>query len=188
MKVKYKQSKLLLFLDFVGLIVLCAIDQFTKYLATMNLKEKESFILIKDVFVLRYLENRGAAFGMFQNQKWFFVTVGILFIIVAAIGLIYIPTYKKYRALRLCILFIAAGAIGNVIDRVTLNYVVDFLYFEYINFPIFNVADIYVSCGTALLIILILFYYKESDLNFKEARMVKVHTSMISKEKEQNNE
>lgn len=188
MKVKYKQSKLILLLDFVVLVLLCTLDQVTKYLATLNLKDNDSFILIKDVFVLRYLENRGAAFGMFQNQKWFFVTVGVLFVAIAAFGLVYIPSYKKYKALRGCILFIAAGAIGNVIDRVSLNYVVDFLYFEYINFPIFNVADIYVSCGTALLVILILFYYKDADLNFKEARMVKVHTSMISKDNKSDNE
>ena len=182
MKVKYKQSKLILFLDIVLLAILCACDQLCKYWAVEKLKDKDSYILIKDVFVFHYLENRGAAFGMFQNQKWFFVIIGTIFVVVAAFGLIYIPTAKKYRALRACILFIASGAIGNIIDRVSLDYVIDFLYFEYINFPIFNVADIYVTCGTVVLILLILFYYKEADLNFKEARMVKVHTSMINKE------
>lgn len=185
MKVKYKQSKLILFLDFFMLIILCAADQVTKFLAVERLKNKDSFILIKDVFVLHYLENKGAAFGLLQNQKWFFVIIGVSFVLLAIFALSYIPTYSKYRALRICILLIATGAVGNIIDRVRLNYVIDFLYFSYINFPIFNVADIYVSCGTVLLILLILFYYKEEDLNFKEARMVKLHTSMIKKDEDE---
>jgi signal peptidase II len=61
---------------------------------------------------------------------------------------------------------IAAGAIGNMIDRIRYDYVVDFIYFVFINFPIFNVADIYVSISTFVLIFILLFYYKEEDLNF----------------------
>ena len=67
--------------------------------------------------------------------------------------------------LRICSILLIAGAVGNLIDRVRLNYVIDFFYFKLIDFPIFNVADIYVSVGTAVLIILILFYYKEEELN-----------------------
>jgi signal peptidase II len=65
--------------------------------------------------------------------------------------------------MRFLMVFIAAGAVGNMIDRVFLGYVRDFLYFSLIDFPIFNVADIYVTCATILLILLLLFYYKEED-------------------------
>lgn len=68
--------------------------------------------------------------------------------------------------LHLLLSLIAAGAIGNMIDRIRLDYVVDFIYIVLINFPIFNVADIYVSVATAILVILLLFVYKEQDLNF----------------------
>ena len=71
---------------------------------------------------------------------------------------------KKFLPLRICAIFIASGAIGNVIDRVRLNYVVDFLYFKLIDFPIFNVADIYVTVAAVMLVILVCFYYKEEDL------------------------
>ncbi len=76
------------------------------------------------------------------------------------------PDEKKYRLLHVLLSLIAAGAIGNMIDRIRLDYVVDFIYFVLINFPIFNVADIYVSVSTVALVILLLFVYKENDLNF----------------------
>ena len=63
------------------------------------------------------------------------------------------------------LIFFAAGAIGNFIDRVSLNYVVDFLYFKLINFPIFNVADIYVTCSAFVIIVLGIFYYKDEDID-----------------------
>jgi signal peptidase II len=64
------------------------------------------------------------------------------------------------------LVLVASGAIGNMIDRLSQNYVVDFVYFSLINFPIFNVADIYVTCSTVGLILAILFYYKEDDFRF----------------------
>ena len=76
------------------------------------------------------------------------------------------PDDKKYTKLHVLLSFIAAGAIGNMIDRIRFDYVVDFIYIVLINFPIFNVADMYVSFATVILVILLLFVYKESDLNF----------------------
>ena len=74
------------------------------------------------------------------------------------------PNKKRYIPLHLLLIVIAAGAVGNMIDRLRLNYVVDFIYFSLINFPVFNVADIYVTAATFLLFFLILFYYKEEEL------------------------
>ena len=76
------------------------------------------------------------------------------------------PEEKKYRILHVLLSLIAAGAIGNMIDRIRLDYVVDFIYFVLINFPIFNVADIYVTVATALFAISVLFLYKEEDFGF----------------------
>ena len=75
-----------------------------------------------------------------------------------------LPNAQRYLPLRICAVLILSGAFGNCIDRIRLNYVVDFLYFKLINFPIFNVADIYVTVAAFLLVILILIYYKEDDL------------------------
>lgn len=139
-------------------------DQFTKYLAVTHLKDQNPFVIWKNVFELQYLENRGAAFGMLQGKQMFFLLMVI--IIIAFIIYFYhnIPMTRYYMPLRLCMIFIAAGALGNCIDRVSNQYVVDFFYFKLINFPIFNVADIYVTCATIGLLFLFLFYYKEEDL------------------------
>lgn len=150
----------------VSIIILIAFDQWTKMLAVNKLMDQEPFVIIEKVFQLRYLENRGAAFGILQGQKGFFVITGI--IILVAIAYLYnkMPSTKKYHLLRILAILMASGAIGNMIDRVSKNYVVDFFYFELINFPIFNVADCYVTIAAALLIISIMFIYKEEDFKF----------------------
>ncbi len=140
-------------------------DQWTKMLAVKHLMNQEPYVMIEGVFQLRYLENRGAAFGMMQGQKTFFLITATIAVLLIAYAYFKLPWEKRFHPLRVIGLFIAGGAVGNMIDRVVLGYVVDFFYFELINFPIFNVADIYVSCATVLLAILILFYYKEDELD-----------------------
>ena len=144
-------------------VALIALDQFTKLLAIVKLKNQEPFVLIEGVFELRYLENRGAAFGIFQNQLWFFILMTI--VIVTAVIYYYriTPDDKKYRPIRFCMILLIAGAVGNCIDRVFRKFVVDFLYFSLIDFPIFNVADIYVTVTFVLFVILMFFYYKDED-------------------------
>lgn len=160
-----KEKRSSCILGTIGVILLLALDQFTKYLASVHLKGGNSVILIKNVFQLQYLENRGAAFGLLQGQKLFFVLITAVMIIIMTVIYVQIPMEKRYFGLRSIIVLLMAGAFGNFIDRLRLNYVIDFFYFELINFPIFNVADIYVTCGMALLLILFLFYYKEEDLD-----------------------
>ncbi len=141
-------------------------DQFTKWMAVTFLKDKEPFILIPNVFELRYLENRGAAFGIFQGKQYLFVISGVL--ILTLIGYVYtkIPMGKRFRPLRICAVLVVSGAIGNMIDRLLLHYVVDFFYFSLIDFPIFNVADCYVVIGCILFAFLMFFYYKDEELDF----------------------
>lgn len=161
-----KQKKILLAIDLIGIILLIAVDQLTKYLAVQQLKDKPAYIILDGILELNYLENKGAAFGMLQNQKVFFIFVAIVILGVIAYVLFKTPDHKKYRALHVLLSLIAAGAIGNMIDRIRLDYVVDFIYIVLINFPIFNVADIYVTFATAILVLMLLFVYKEQDLNF----------------------
>ena len=141
-----------------------ALDQYTKALAVKHLADGP-IPLIDGVFELRYLENRGAAFGMLQNQQTFFLIVTILTLILITILYIRMPHTKRFLPLRICLVSIVAGAIGNMIDRVTLKYVVDFFYFKLIDFPIFNVADIFATCASILLILLLFVYYKEEDID-----------------------
>lgn len=161
-----KKKRNLLLLDVLVLILLVAIDQITKYFAIMKLKNKPAIPIISDVFELSYLENRGAAFGLLQNQKFFFLFVGIIILVVVVFVLLKVPDKKKYTALHIFLIMIASGGIGNMIDRIRFDYVVDFFSFVLINFPIFNVADMYVTVSMVGLAILILFVYKEDDLNF----------------------
>lgn len=145
-------------------IVLTAFDQFTKLLALRQLKGNEPFVLWKGVFELHYLENRGAAFGILQNQRIFFVCITIIMVIVIGAGFWRTPKDKKFLPMKITLVFLLSGAIGNFIDRMIRGFVVDFFYFSLIDFPIFNVADIYVTVSFVVLAVLILFVYKEEDL------------------------
>ncbi len=156
----------LLIMDMILLILLIAADQFTKYIAVLKLKNQPAFSIIDGVLEFNYLENRGAAFGMLQNQKVFFVFVAVVFLGVIVYVLFRTPDEAKYTRLHILLIMIAGGAIGNMIDRLRLDYVVDFIYIVLINFPIFNIADMYVTFATAILVIQVLFVYKENDFNF----------------------
>lgn len=142
-----------------------ALDQWTKLLAVTHLSGKDAVPLIPGVLELRYLENQGAAFGMLQQKQTLFIilTVAVLAGILW-LFLFRVPDTRKYLPLNLVLLCVAAGAVGNFIDRVKQGYVVDFIYFRLINFPIFNVADIFVSVSAAALFVLILFFYRDEDL------------------------
>lgn len=163
----------MLFTDLLGMIALILADQFTKYIAVVHLKDQPAIPIIPDILELNYLENRGAAFGMLQNQKIFFVFVAVIILAVISYVIFKIPEKKKYMVLHVLLVLIASGAIGNMIDRLRLDYVVDFISFVLIHFPIFNVADIYVTAATAVLVLLLLFYYKEEDLNFLSFKQTK---------------
>ena len=160
------KKKFFLFLDLLMITGLIAFDQYTKQWAKVYLKDKPAYNLINGILELNYLENQGAAFGMLPNQKIFFVFVAIVILFVIGYVLIKVPDQKKYTILHFLFSLIVAGSIGNMIDRVRYDYVVDFIYFVRINFPIFNVADIYATVSAIVLLFLLLFVYKEKDLYF----------------------
>ncbi len=166
MKTSSKSKGLFFFLDILFFILLVILDQITKNLAVIYLKDKPAYVLWDGVFELHYLENSGAAFGMLQNQKILFVTIAVVILVIIGYLLIKLPRNKHYAMLEILLVLIASGAVGNMIDRVQFNYVVDFFYFKLIDFPIFNVADIYVSVSCVLLAILVIFFYKDDDFDF----------------------
>ena len=150
---------------FILFLILVAADQFTKQLAIVSLKGNSGISIIKNVFKLFYLENHGAAFGVFQEQRIPLLIVTVLVLIFICYIFYRIPHEIKFTAIKWILVILAAGAVGNMIDRIYNGYVVDFLYFELINFPVFNVADCYVVVGAILAVILIIFYYDDNDLN-----------------------
>ena len=166
MKTSSKSKVLGLFLDILFFILLVILDQITKNLAVVYLKDKPAYVIWGGVFELHYLENSGAAFGMLQNQKILFVSIAAVILVIIGYVLVKLPRNRHFVFLEALLVLIASGAVGNMIDRVQFNYVVDFFYFKLIDFPIFNVADIYVSVSCVLLAILVLFFYKDEDFDF----------------------
>lgn len=166
MKTSNKTKALFLLFDSILFVLFVFLDQITKSLAVMYLKDKPAYVLFENIFELHYLENRGAAFGMLQNQKVLFVLIASVMLLFIGYILIKIPRTKHYYLLEFLLVVVASGAVGNLIDRVRLGYVVDFFYFKLIDFPIFNVADIYVSVSCILLAISLLFFYKDNDFYF----------------------
>ena len=154
------------FIFFIGLGVSIGLDQFTKHLAVVHLKGQKPFVLIKGVFEFYYSENRGAAFGMLQGRQGFFFLIAAAVILAVLWAVYRMPAGKRYLPLRCSLFLLVSGAVGNMIDRLTQKYVVDFLYFKLIDFPIFNVADCYVTISVAIFIVLILFVYKENEFDF----------------------
>lgn len=147
-------------------ILLIAIDQITKYFALTLLSGTSGIEVIPGVFELFYLENKGAAFGMLDNRQWIFILIAI--VMTAGIGWVYmkLPEKRVYRLLRVICILIAAGAVGNMIDRLVHHFVVDFLYVSLIDFPVFNIADCYVCIGAALMVIAMFTVYAEESFDF----------------------
>lgn len=147
----------------VSLVLLTVLDQVTKYYAVRYLKGRAGISVIPGVFELFYLENRGAAFGMFENRQWVFIMIALAMLAAAVYVYLFLPGERHFHGIRFCMVLIGAGAVGNMIDRLARRYVVDFLYVSLIDFPVFNVADCYVVVGAALLILLIFTVYRNDS-------------------------
>lgn len=156
-----KRSTILGFI--VGMIMFTGLDQWTKRLVTDRLKGKGPVVLWDGVFEFFYSENQGAAFGMLQGRQFFFFVVAAVVLAAVAYAMWRLPEERRYVPLKVCLTLIASGAAGNFIDRLVQGYVVDFLYFKLIDFPIFNVADCYVTVATAVLLFLVLKVYSDED-------------------------
>ena len=145
---------------------LTVLDQFTKAAAQSHLKGQADYPLLANILEFSYLENTGAAFSSFLGKQGFLITLTSLVMLFLLIKYVQIPEGKRYLPMHLSLLLIISGGIGNLIDRITNGYVIDFIYFVPINFPKFNVADCYVTVGMVLLCIICFFYYKDDELDF----------------------
>lgn len=156
-------------------ILLIALDQFTKFLAVSKLKNSDPFVLIDGVFEFYYVENRGVAWGAFSGKLGWFVAITLVILPLVMFAIHRIGSFidffgnkinvKAMRFLQLDLFLLIAGAIGNLIDRTINGYVVDFLYFKLIDFPVFNVADCYVTVATVLLLIISIIWLKSEELD-----------------------
>ena len=150
MKERIKQFLIIL----IATVLLVGCDQVVKYWAIDNLKGQADIALWPGVFELTYVENRGAAFGMLENQRWLFTVLTVIVILGLLFVFFRLGSERKFRLTKVCCVGVLAGAIGNLIDRNTFQYVVDMFYFKLIDFPVFNVADCYVVvCGILFCIV-----------------------------------
>ena len=148
-------------------ILLLILDRVTKQWAQSHLMSGD--ITVWDgVLKLHYLENSGAAWGLFENLFWVFYIVTAVAVFIMAYLYARIPFEKKYVFLRILLVVLCAGAVGNFIDRAWYQYVIDFIYLEFINFPVFNVADIYVTVSVILLVISLFFIYNKDEKLWKK--------------------
>lgn len=143
---------------FVALVA--AADQVTKWLVVEHIPLYSKVDAIPGLFHLTYVQNTGAAFSAFQGMQWLFFLVFAAF----TVGIIWEFSKKRlpFTTLeRWCLVAVYAGGLGNMIDRLRLGYVVDMIEVEFIRFPVFNVADCFVTCGCILLLIHLAFFNRE---------------------------
>lgn len=135
------------------------LDQIFKYLAINNLKSVENIAVIYNLLYFTYLENRGAAFGIFSNQRWLFIITTVLAIIL----LVYLVFVKKFQSkiFNISVALIIGGGVGNLIDRIFLGYVVDYIQISFFP-PVCNFADYCITAGTIILIIWLFFCYDKN--------------------------
>lgn len=151
----------------ITILSLVLLDQFTKYLAISFLHTKiYSMVVIPDVLNFTFVRNRGAAFGMLQGARWFF----IIFTTIILVGIYRyyekLPDNNQSNWIKASLVLIVSGALGNAIDRGLHGEVVDFIeaiFIKFMQFPVFNFADIYVVVGTMLFSILLMFFIKEDE-------------------------
>lgn len=143
---------------FILSVAIVILDQLTKFWAVNTLKDGRTITIIPNFFRLVYVENFGAAFGILQNKRWIFVIISI--IVILAIVLLLLRNYSKLNPfVKISLAVLLGGAIGNFIDRIRLGYVVDFLSFRLFNayeFPVFNIADVFIVIGTFLIFVLVM--------------------------------
>lgn len=153
MKITKKEPEIVPYLALLLSALLAFLDQIIKVVVHSYLRPVGDLPLIDGVLHLTYLENRGMAFGMMQGQKWLliWVTAFVLLLLIAAIIL---GKIRKTSTL-ITTAVIIGGGVGNLIDRVYRGYVIDYIYLKFINFAIFNLADICVTCGTVVLLFIL---------------------------------
>ncbi len=139
-------------------IIVWLIDIITKISAVKFLMPISSVEVIKNILSFTYVENRGIAFGMFAGRRVFFIVVSVIILAVVVFVVVKTPRQSRSAFLKLGGALVISGAVGNLTDRIIKGFVVDFIEVRFIDFPVFNIADIAVCVGAAMLIIHFLFF------------------------------
>ena len=149
----------LLFMTLFAAAIVAA-DQYTKFLTVANIALHQDIEFMPGFLGLTYVQNTGAAFSSFEGQQWLFVLIFLLF--TAAIVYEFVKKPMGFSSFeRWCIAAVYGGGLGNMIDRVRLGYVVDMIETKFMNFPVFNVADCFITCGCILMMISLIFFNKK---------------------------
>ena len=148
-----------LFMGLMGAVIVF-LDQWTKYLTVANIDLFGNLEALPGIFHLTYVQNTGAAWSMFAGMRWLFLAVFAVFA-----GFVIWEFWKKRLPFttfdRWCIAAVLAGGLGNIIDRVRLGYVVDMICLDFMDFPVFNVADCFITCGCIALMVSLIFFNKD---------------------------
>ena len=148
------------FLYVLFTVLVVAADQFTKYLTLANIALYEHVPFIPNFLGFTYVRNYGAAFSSFQNQQWLFALIfGIFTVLIVWEYFKNSMGFNKFE--RWCIAAIYAGGLGNMIDRIRFGYVVDMFQTKFMDFPVFNVADCFITCGCFAMMFSLFFFNKE---------------------------
>ncbi len=158
----HKYFAMIAFIIFAALV---SFDQWTKVLAVSRLKGQDPFVIWDGVFEFRYFENTGAAWGMLKNQQIFFYILTVVFCVVVIWEMYRLRKEARFMPFVYTLTLMLSGAVGNFIDRLTNKYVVDFIYVKLIDFPIFNIADCYITISVAIMLLLMFFYYSDEEFD-----------------------
>ena len=145
--------------------ILTAIDQLTKYIITSSYKVGDSKPVIDGVFNITYVRNEGMAWGTFSGGRYIFLAFTVIVLILGVSIFARIAEEKGFGLFRVLLMFFAAGAIGNMIDRAAKGYVVDFFDFCLISFPVFNVADIFLTVSLIALAVMVIFFFDDEKFD-----------------------
>ena len=140
-------------------LLIIILDQLSKYAVVKYLKGKNPYIIIKNFFQLNYVENSGAAFGILQNRKVFFIVITSI-VIISITFFLFKNSHNLNKWMKIALVMLMGGAIGNLIDRVRFSYVIDFISIRFGNsydFPVFNIADMFIVAGTFLIMVMVVF-------------------------------
>jgi len=151
----------------ISAVILVTLDQLVKLWAIQSLQGQPERPLVQGFLHFIYVENTGAAFGLmagFGGAQVVLSVIKVAFLVLAIVYFAMLPLEKRFNFVRIPLVMIFAGGVGNLIDRIRLGFVVDMLAFRFINFPVFNVADIYVTVGVFVFFIVLLFVIKDAPL------------------------
>lgn len=164
-EVVVKKKTKFMIISVISIILLTVLDRITKMWAITALSDKDISVW-SGVFRFSLVKNTGAVFGMFEGATIILAIITVIVLLGVVWFYIKLPDDRRYAPLRVTAIFIVSGALGNLIDRIMYGFVVDFLYFELIDFYVFNIADCYITVSIIIILLLMIFKYREKDFEF----------------------